>query len=280
MLPINTPRTMIEYRNNDRPGDSSDVKSLLETIDQLYQVSCSVLNDHTQTSLRVSIAIEAQMLLSKLRVMNRRWKIHLPFKEASQVDFFLWSERIAAIGHEMTGTADAETPRQFSRYCPSKHFLLDLYSVIDGQDGEKHQTYYEDTDVNRFVEQQELMRAVVSDDWRGYVTRVSDKSVEDLASRAEADIVLSYDGQFVQDICCKVLEDLSEELYSLNQRLTMPISRKEFIHCNFIFISSYCKKSSFVYNVGKIGTGKACCTMCNIFKVYITVEFYILCVDA
>lgn len=77
----------------DLHSDKSDVLSLLQTIDQLYQVSCSVLNDHTQTSLRVSIAIEAQMLLSKLQAMNRRWKIHLPFKEACQVDLigqFVW----------------------------------------------------------------------------------------------------------------------------------------------------------------------------------------------
>lgn len=220
---------MTDYRNNDRAGDSSDVKSLLETIDQLYQVSRSVLNDHTQTSLRMSIAIEAQMLLSKLRVMNRRWKIHLPFKEACQVEFFIWSERMAEICREMSGTADIEVPRKMVRYCPSKHFLLDLYCVIDEQEADsKSKRYYEDTDVKHFVEQQELMRTLVADDWQGYVTKVSDKSVEDLASRSEADIELSYDGQFVQTICCKVLGDLSDELYSLNQRLTMPISRREF----------------------------------------------------
>ena len=219
---------MIDQRNNERPGDSSDVKSLLETIYQLYQVSCSVLNDHTQTSLRMSIAIEAQMLLSKLRVMNRRWKIHLPFKEASQVEFFIWSERIAKIGREMAGTVDGEAPRKLDRYCPSKHFLLDLYCVLAEQGDDKSHCYYEDTDVRYFVEQQELMRTLVADDWQSYVTKVSDKSVEDLASRSEADIELSYDGQFVQTICCKVLEDLSDELYSINQRLTMHITRKEF----------------------------------------------------
>ena len=219
---------MTENKINDRPGDASDVLSLLETIDKLYQVSCSVLNDHTQTSLRMAVAIEAQMLLSKLKVMNRRWKIHLPFKEACQVEFFLWSERMAKISREMAEATGAEVPRKFDRYCPSKHFLLDLYAVIMEQDDDKRKPYYEDTDVRRFVEQQELMQTVVADSWREYVTRVSDKSVDDLASREEADIVLSYDGQFVQTICCKVLEDLSEELYALNQRLTTPITRKEF----------------------------------------------------
>lgn len=219
---------MTDYRNNDRPCDSSDVMSLLETINQLYLVSCSVLNDHAQTSLRMSVAIEAQMLLSKLEVMNRRWKIHLPFKEACQVDFFTWSERMAEIGREIGGAADGELSRKTDRYCPSKHFLLDLYSIIYEKNKDKSRSYYEDADVRHFLEQQELIRTLMADDWQGYVTTVSDKSVADLASRSEAEIELSYDGQFVKTICCKVLEDLSEELYSLNQRLTMRISHNEF----------------------------------------------------
>ena len=209
-------------------SDSSDVKSLLDTIDQLYRVSCSVLNDHTQTSLRMAIAIEAQMLLSKLQVMNRRWKIHLPFKEASQVDFYKAYERMAKISSEMAETATDDASRKFSRYCPSKHFLLDLYSVLSAEDGDRSKPYYEDTDVNRFVEQQNVMQTVVTDNWKEYVTRVSDKSVADLSARGEAEIEISYDAQFVQTICCNVLNELSEELYAINLRLTSPITRKEF----------------------------------------------------
>lgn len=217
------------YNNLNGPiSDSSDVKSLLDTIDQLYQVSCSVLNDHTQTSLRMAIAIEAQMLLSKLQVMNRRWKIHLPFKEASQVDFYRAYERMAEISSEMAETANEEASRKFSRYCPSKHFLLDLYSVLSTEEGDTGKPYYEDTDVKGFVEQQKVMTTVVADSWKEYVTRVSDKSVSDLRARGEAEIEISYDAQFVQTICCNVLDELSDELYSINQRLTSPISRKEF----------------------------------------------------
>ena len=109
-------RPMTEIRKNDRSGDTSDVKSLLETIDQLYQVSCSVLNDHTQTSLRMAIAIEAQMLLLKLQAMHRRWKIHLPFKEACQVEFFDWAERMSAISREIAASASEDVQRRFEKY--------------------------------------------------------------------------------------------------------------------------------------------------------------------
>ena len=219
--------------NNNITGpisDSSDVKSLLDTIDQLYQVSCSVLNDHTQTSLRMAIAIEAQMLLSKLQVMNRRWKIHLPFKEASQVDFYKAYERMAEISREMAESASEDATRKYNRYCPSKHFLLDLYSVLSTEHGDRSKPYYEDTDVNRFVEQQKVMKTLVADSWEEYVTRVSDKSVTDLYARRKekSEINIPYDAQLVQTICSNVLIELSDVLYAINQRLTSPISRKEF----------------------------------------------------
>jgi hypothetical protein len=215
-------------RKNDPQNDTSDVKSLLETIDQLYQVSCSVLNDHTQTSLRMSIAIEAQMLLSKLQAMNRRWKIHLPFKEACQVDFFDWSERIMMISKEIGASMSDDVQRRFEKYCPSKHFLLDLYAMLIDNDGCGDKPYFEETDTKVFIEKQELMRTCVADRWKEYVTEVSDRTISALAARGEADIELSYDAAYVQMICCKVLEDLSEQLYALNQRLTTPISRKDF----------------------------------------------------
>lgn len=219
---------MTESRKNYQNNDTSDVLSLLETIDQLYQVSCSVLNDHTQTSLRMSIAIEAQMLLSKLQVMNRRWKTHLPFKEACKVEFFDWSERMSEISKEIAASADDNAQRKFEKYCPSKHFMLDLYAMLNDDSESKEKPYYEETDINRFIERQDLMRTYVTDRWKEYVTEVSDHSVQDLASKGDADIELSYDADYVQTICCKVLEELSEELYALYQRLTNPISRKDF----------------------------------------------------
>ena len=219
---------MTENRKTDRPVDNSDVKSLLETIDQLYQVSCSVLNDHTQTSLRMSIAIEAQMLVLKLQAMNRRWKIHLPFKEACQVKFFDWSERMSEISREIAASASEDVQRRFEKFCPSKHFLLDLYAMINDKPESKEKPYYEETDIKKFIERQDLMRTYIADRWKEYVTEVSDRTVEELASKGDADIVLSYDASYVQLVCCRVLEHLSEILYSLNQRLTNPISRKDF----------------------------------------------------
>ena len=219
---------MTDHHINDRRNDTSDVLSLLQTIDQLYQVSCAVLNDHTQTSLRMSIAIEAQMLLTKLQAMNRRWKTHLPFKEACQVDFFDWSVRMADISKEIAAFETDDVHRKFVKYCPSKHFMLDLCAMITDNSCGKEKPYYEETDIKQYVKSQEQMQDHIADHWEEYITEVSDRTISEIASRRNADIELSSDASYVQEICSNVLEELSEELYALNQRLTTLISRKDF----------------------------------------------------
>ena len=74
--------------------DKSDVLSLLLSIESMYDTCQNVLNTYSQTALVLSMAIEAQMLLMKLRVMKNRWNYHLPFKEACLVDFYDWSKKI------------------------------------------------------------------------------------------------------------------------------------------------------------------------------------------
>ena len=78
----------------DRQQDKSTVLSLLESIERIYLSCQSVLNTYSQTTLMLSVAIEAQMLLMKLRMMKDRWRCHLPFKEASTVDFYDWGKKV------------------------------------------------------------------------------------------------------------------------------------------------------------------------------------------
>lgn len=215
---------------NDKESDKSDVLSLLVTIDQLYKVSCNVLNNHTQTSLRIAIAIEAQMLQTKLQAMGRRWRLHLPFKEACQVDFYDWAKRIQEISLDMKSSEHDNARRRFDIYCPSKHFLLDLYAMLpESQDEKAGKPYYVETDISVFVKVQDEMKALVADNWQEYVRRVSDQTIEDICAREQVELDLSYDADVVCSVCCKALDILSEELYGLNSRLTSQIRSDEFI---------------------------------------------------
>ena len=92
------------------------------------------------------------------------------------------------MSNEIGASASDDVQRRFEKFCPSKHFLLDLYAMlIDNVEcGEK--PYFEETDTKVFIEKQELMRTCVADRWKEYVTEVSDRTISELASRGEADI--------------------------------------------------------------------------------------------
>lgn len=216
--------------SGDMTGDRSDVLSMLQTIDHLYLVSRSVLNDHTQTSLRMAIAIEGQMLQAKLQAMGQRWKNHLPFKEACQVDFYDWAKRMETICNEILSTGDEEEQQKRNIYCPSKHFLLDLYAMLPESlnEGGDEKPYYHEIDVALFVKRQEEMRRKITGSWKEYVKKVSDQTISDLSANQKVEISLTYDPVVVKTVCSDVLKQLSEELLALNNRLTSPISKKDF----------------------------------------------------
>lgn len=215
---------------NDTSNDKSDVQSLLMTIDHLYMVNRSVFNDHTQTSLLMAIAIEGQMLQAKLQTMGRRWKLHLPFKEACQVDFYDWAKRMEAISDEMLSDGTEEEQEKHDIYCPSKHFMLDLYAMLpESHEGQQDvKPYYEETDIPLFVKRQETMCEMIADGWKDYVKRVSDQTLCDLSAKQNVEIALTNAPFEVRRACSKVLRQLSEELFQLNNRLTSPISKKDF----------------------------------------------------
>lgn len=217
-------------QSSDTMSDRSDVQSLLKTIDHLYMVSRSVLNDHTQTTLRMAIAIEGQMLQAKLQTMGRRWRLHLPFKEACQVDFYDWARRMETISSEIRSDGSEDEQQKRDIYCPSKHFLLDLYAMISESDADSQpeKPYYEEPDATLFVKRQDDMRKKIVGHWKDTVRKVSDQTISDLSTKQDQAIALTYDPTMVRQICSDVLSRLSEELFSLNGRLTSPISKKDF----------------------------------------------------
>ena len=87
--------------SRDKGHDSSDVLSLIQVVEQLYTASRSVINSYSATAILLSMAMELQTLLTKLQAMHRRWSIHLPFKEASSVDFKEKSSLAAQMAEEM-----------------------------------------------------------------------------------------------------------------------------------------------------------------------------------
>jgi hypothetical protein len=139
----------------------------------MFEVCQNVLNTYTQTTLMLSITTEAKMLQLKLQVMKERWSYHLPFKEACMVDFYDWSKKVEEMSRWMIGNDETGKPSEsLPEYCPSKHFMLDFYTLLP----ENHPAagalpYYSETNTVRLIAEQEKMRKQITKQWASYKSR-------------------------------------------------------------------------------------------------------------
>ena len=72
----------------------SDILTVLENIEQMLQCYTKTVNSIAGDLQLVAIAVEAKSLATKLSLAAERWKYKLPFKEACDVDFMYWYNRI------------------------------------------------------------------------------------------------------------------------------------------------------------------------------------------
>lgn len=200
----------------------SDILSLLQSIDNMFVACQHVLNSYTQTTLLLSIALEAQMLLMKLQVMKDRWSVHLPFKEACMVDFLDWSKKVKEMSQKLGAfDNDEEAGGPFLEFCPSKHFMLDLMALsLENASMDGSEVYYRETDITRFLANEEKLRKQISRSWDSYRSKLSHKVAEKVDQRIGR--VLEPIGQqagSIRAMCAEVLHLLSEELNQLYEQI-------------------------------------------------------------
>ena len=205
-------------RVNDASSDRSDVKQILETIETMYNTCQNVLNTYTQSSLLFGIIIEAQMLLMKLQVMKERWSYHLPFKEACTVDFYDWSKKIEKMSLSIVGTDETgEADEMLSEYCPSKHFMIDLYTMLpeNSVSGEAPD-YYRELDVHKIISSQEKIKKALTKNWPDYKNKFSQLVAQKVNLRTDKALIpLTACDVNIRMVCHEVLLELSAILYEL-----------------------------------------------------------------
>lgn len=218
--------------STSRQQDKSDVLSLLLSIESMYQACQTVLNTYTQTTLLLSITIEAQMLLMKLQVMKERWLYHLPFKEASTVDFYDWSKKVEKMGRGLwTADEDADAGEVMPEYCPSKHFMLDLYEKFQEEQipDRDDAGYFCELNISKFIAAQDKMRKQITKHWKMYQYEFSDMIARHIDGRI-GDVLQPLEGKSVviRMTCCEVLQELSKMLYQLYEMPSGIIQRDQF----------------------------------------------------
>ena len=211
--------------------DKSDILSLLESIERLYVSYQTVLNTYTQTSLLLSIAIEAQTLLMKLRVVQERWTYHLPFKEACMVDFYEWAKNMKKMSRSLVVPEErSETNDQVHEYCPSKHFVLDLYEMLSKDEfGDASVPYFHEESVSKFLSAQDKIRKEVTKHWNTYKYKFSELIARSFDGHVAQSLSLLADKSVViRMVCSEVLQQLSAVLYQLYEMPPEVIKRDQF----------------------------------------------------
>lgn len=216
----------------DKPQDRSDVLSLLNSIDGMCDACQHVLNTYTQTTLTLAITTEAKMLLMKLQVMKDRWNYHLPFKEACGVDFYDWSKRFEEMSRWMVSNDDSGKPTDgVPEYCPSKHFMLDLYTVLpENKPVNGTSAYYTETNATKLISIQEKNRKQIAKNWKEYRPKFSELVVDELENKAIGEMLrpLTKQNKAICESCSEVLRQLSRVLGELHDMPNGEIGNDQF----------------------------------------------------
>lgn len=218
----------VKKQSLTKQPDKSDVLSILQSIESLYNSYLNVLNFYTQTTLLLSITFEAQMLLMKLRVMCDRWTYHLPFKEACSVDFYDWSKKIEAMSQHLGG--NEESGDEVTQYCPSKHFMLDLYEMLpDHKPSSLESAYYRELNIPKLIATQDKIRKHITKHWNEYNYKFSDMIAQQVDQSIPGVIQPIADRSVnIRMTCYEVLRHLSVELNKLYEMPSGVISRDRF----------------------------------------------------
>lgn len=198
---------------SDNNSDSSDLLSLLDGIEQLFNAGRIVICSHSAAAVMFAIAFETQTLLTKLKAMHRRWETHLPFKEACTVDFVDWSNRMSQLS-SFIKLSDCRYCLSQDKTNPSSHCLIDLYE----------QTKDNTTSVGDTIDPKQLMQhhAAMQDNIAVHreqcIEAVSKLVFGQLSQRRTLHLDIFDDTDAVRSLCSELLAELSEELLQLHEQ--------------------------------------------------------------
>lgn len=219
-------RLTIGNITNDKSADSSDLLSMLNIIDQLYDVSCIVINSHSAAAILVSLAMEVQTLLTKLRAMRQRWTVHLPFKEASTVNFVDWSNRTKQLSIAIK-TADTRKCINPANTFPSSHCLLDLYQ--EAKNASAPNSENEDmSDPKQLLQHHAAMQEELASKREQCVDSISQLVSSHLTKREGLNISTLNDLSTIRSSCSTMLIELSEELNLLHEQQVKIFTAKDY----------------------------------------------------
>lgn len=214
---------------DDRCPDSSDVLSLLYVIERLYENSRHVIASHSAAAILLSMAVELQMLLTKLLAMHRRWNVHLPFKEACSVDFTLWSSKAAQMAEEIL-SGDWRYCLYTDKDIPSCHCLVDLYdqAISRTEITADSNAHIVETDAKQMLSRRATMQEALNGQRAQCVDAITQIVTAQLSSKYSLNLTVLSDLLTVRKVCSSLLRDLSDLLQQIHDQLVKFINAQEY----------------------------------------------------
>lgn len=161
---------------NDNP---SDILLTLQNLEALCNLFKRLHNSYASASLIVTIVTEAHTLSLKLQQMNMRWQEHMPFKEACDVEFDYWHQRILDLGNQFMNDEQSSDQAHQLRNGKKGLFLLDLYDLLplgkdaDGQLVYKEEPYFMADTLGQYLERAQKMQASLIGNYEECLRHVS-----------------------------------------------------------------------------------------------------------
>ena len=160
----------------------SDLLHLLENIDSSIRLYMEVMNEVSQRSLAMVIAMESITLSLKLRAMLERWKVYLPFHECRDVEFDKWGrlleQRILSLNR------DRQSDASKGYFYPKNKFWLDmsekpLFMPRDTDKGLKQDVKAYVARVDERLDRLEVTTNAESDERKGVIDRLAMETLKE-----------------------------------------------------------------------------------------------------
>ena len=224
----------------------SDLLHLLENIDSSIQLYMEVMNEVSQRSLAMGIAMESITLSLKLRAMLERWKVYLPFHECRDVEFDKWGRLLEQRILSLNRVRQSDASKGY--FYPKNKFWLDmsekpLFIPRDTDKGLKQDVKAYVARVDERLDRLEVTTNAESDERKGVIDRLAMETLkEQYGDRFPTQWGEADEQHSNHDCMIKALEEFKELLFELHYFFHADKSDEQYLRLSLRLFERLCKE--------------------------------------
>lgn len=229
--------------------NKSNILTVLENLERMFQCYRYSTNSISGKIQSLALAVEARSLAAKIRLASERWTYKLPFKEACDVDFSVWSKKVERWIQVLSNDELFPEEEEVSFFTPNTDYYIDqFYHVRDEIDqvfenGSDNPRFFEIADIEIYNQKFNDFKEEFDCDWLEYseeiditvindfesdptITEDSDIWLQQIAGKREQEVIATlrhiHEDNNFSDTCVKALKSLSEALQGAYRILWVP----------------------------------------------------------